>query len=80
MQNSLVDYVDGKYQTQKDLRICSSVQKCLLSSIPYKDTTHDLLYFLLNIFHWWQIWPWSCSRLMVTNLRACLDLPHSIST
>ena len=55
MQNSLVDYVDGKSQTQRVLRICNSVQKCLLSSIPYQDTTHDLLYFLLNIFHWRQI-------------------------
>ena len=55
MQNSLVDYVDCKSQTQRVLRIFSSVQKCLLFSIPYKDTNHDLLYFLLNIFHWWQI-------------------------
>ena len=55
MQNRLVDYVDGKSQTQSVLRIFSSVQKCLLSSIPYQDTTHDLLYFLLNIFHCRQI-------------------------
>ena len=44
MQNRLVDYVDGKSQTQSVLRIFSSVQKCLLSSIPYQ--TLLMIYFI----------------------------------
>ena len=76
MQNRLVDYVDGKSQTQRVLRICSSVQKCLLSSIPYQDTTHDLVYFLLNIFHWRQIWPWGGLRLMVMNIWEHVWIVH----
>lgn len=42
-QNSFMDYVAGKFQPQTEG--CSTLQKCLLFSIPYQGTTHGLLYF-----------------------------------
>ena len=36
----------------EDLQQCSEMSPFFY---PLEDTTHDLLYFLLNILHWWQI-------------------------
>ena len=77
MQNRLVDYVDGKSQTQSVLRIFSSVQKCLLSSIPYQ--TLLMIYF---IFYWTfstggKYDLGGSSRLMVMNIWENVWIVHT---
>lgn len=44
MQNRLVDYVDGKSQSQTYFKSFSTLQKCLLISIPYHGFAHGMLY------------------------------------
>lgn len=60
-----MDYVDSKSQSQTYFKSFSTLQKRLLiSSLSWLCSWYAVC--LLNIFHWWQIWPWGCSRLMVT--------------
>ena len=55
-----------------DLRICSTLQKCLKNKNknkkPLSRQSSRFALLLLNIFHWWQIWPWDSSKLMVMNI------------
>ena len=44
MQNRLVDYVDGKSQSQTYFKSFSTLQKCLLISMIYHGSTHGMFY------------------------------------